>query len=74
MTQGTFPKTIESAAYDFVLIQSLIDENERLKQAFQDQIDYHHFIGNRDCPITANEAFIHLYKSAQSALTANPTK
>ena len=68
MTQGTFPKTIESAKYDFALIQGLTAENQRLKQVLQDQIDYHHFIGNRDCPITSNEAFNHLYNSAKTAL------
>jgi hypothetical protein len=68
MTKGTFPKTVESAEYDFVLIEGLRAENQRLKQVLQDQIDYHHFIGNRDCPITANEAFIHLYNSAKTAL------
>jgi hypothetical protein len=74
-TKGTFPKTIESAEYDFVLIQGYKDEaeklkaeNEKLKQALQDQVDYHHFIGNSDCPITANEAFIYLYKNAKTAL------
>ena len=49
-------------------LEQLRKENEMLKQAFQDQIDYHHFIGNSDCPITVNESFIHLYNSAQTAL------
>jgi hypothetical protein len=75
MTKGTFPKTIESAEYDFVLIQGLKSEaeklkaeNELLKQALQDAVDYHHFIGNRDCPITRTESFIYLYKNAKDAL------
>lgn len=75
MTKGTFPKTIESAEYDFVLIQGLKSEaeklkteNELLKQALQDAVDYHHFIGNRDCPITVTESFIYLYKNAKDAL------
>jgi hypothetical protein len=49
-------------------LEQLRKENEMLKQAFQDQIDYHHFIGNSDCPITVNESFTHLYNSAQTAL------
>jgi len=68
MTQGTFPKTIESAEYDFVREQAHLTEIARLKQVLQDQIDYHHYIGNSDCPVTANEAFIHLYNSAKTAL------
>lgn len=75
MTKGTFPKTVESAEYDFVLIQGLKSEaeklkteNELLKQALQDAVDYHHFIGNRDCPITVTESFIYLYKNAKDAL------
>ena len=75
MTKGTFPKTIESAEYDFVLIRGLKSEaeklkteNELLKQALQDAVDYHHFIGNRDCPITVTESFIYLYKNAKDAL------
>ena len=66
MTKGTFPKTIESAEYDFVLIQGLKSEaeklkaeNELLKQALQDAVYYHHFICNRDCPITVTESFIY---------------
>ena len=75
MTKGTFPKTVESAEYDFILIQGLKSEaeklkteNELLKQALQDAVDYHHFIGNRDCPITVTESFIYLYKNAKDAL------
>jgi hypothetical protein len=43
-------------------------ENAMLKQALQDAIDYHHFIGNRECTITVNESFIYLYKNAKDAL------
>jgi hypothetical protein len=75
MTKGTFPKTIESSEYEFVLIQGLKSEverlkseNEILKQALQDQIDYHHFIGNEDCPISINESFSYLYNNAKEAL------
>jgi len=74
-TKGTFPKTVESAEYDFVLIQGykaeaekLKAENELLKKALQDAVDYHHFIGNSDCKITVNESFIYLYKNAKDAL------
>jgi hypothetical protein len=49
-------------------IEILKAENSMLKQALQDQVDYHHFIGNDDCPITVNESFIHLYKNAKDAL------
>jgi hypothetical protein len=49
-------------------LELLKSENEKLKQALQDQIDYHHFIGNRECTITANESFIYLYKNAKNAL------
>jgi hypothetical protein len=43
-------------------------ENQMLKKALQDQVDYHHFIGNDDCPITVTESFIYLYKNAKDAL------
>ena len=75
MTKGTFPKTTESAEYDFVIIQGLKAENDKLKaenellkQALQNAVDYHHFIGNDDCPITVTESFIYLYKNAKDAL------
>lgn len=67
-SKETFTKTIESSEYDFVREQAHIAEIARLKQVLQDQIDYLHYIGNRECPVTANEAFIHLYNSAETAL------
>lgn len=75
MTQGTFPKTIESAEYDFVLIEGLKSEVERLKseneimkQALIDATEHHHFIGNSDCTVSVNESFTFLYKNAKDAL------
>ena len=49
-------------------LEILTQENEMLKQALQDAVDYHHFIGNDDCPITVNESFTYLYKNAKDAL------
>jgi hypothetical protein len=49
-------------------LEILKAENEMLKQALQDQVDYHHFIGNRECTITVNESFTYLYKNAKDAL------
>jgi hypothetical protein len=49
-------------------LEILKSENEMLKQVLREQVDYHHFIGNSDCPITVNESFIHLYNSAKTAL------
>ncbi len=49
-------------------IEGLKYENYLLRRALQDQIDYHHFIGNEDCPITINESLIYLYNNAKEAL------
>jgi len=49
-------------------IEELQAENEMLKKVLNDQVDYHHFIGNRECTISVNESFIHLYNSAKNAL------
>lgn len=45
-------------------IEIIKSENEMLKKALQDQVDYHHFIGNRECTITVTESFIYLYKKS----------
>ena len=49
-------------------LEILKAENQTLKQALQDAVDFHHFIGNDDCPITVTESFIYLYKNAKDAL------
>ncbi len=41
---------------------------ESLRQTLNDMIDYHHFIGNEDCPVTHNEVLVTLYKMAQAGL------
>jgi hypothetical protein len=64
-------KLFEKAKNNFFKIDpnaEALFENELLKQALQDQVDYHHYIGNSDCKITVNESFIYLYKNAKDAL------
>ena len=39
MTKGTFPKTVESAEYDFVLINGLKVENDKLKEAVKEVLE-----------------------------------
>jgi hypothetical protein len=39
MTKGTFPKTVESAEYDFVLINGLKAENDKLKEAINEVLE-----------------------------------
>jgi hypothetical protein len=75
MTSETTFITPGSEKYNSALIEGLKSEVERLKSenallktALQDQIDYHHFIGNEDCPISINESLIYLYNNAKEAL------
>jgi hypothetical protein len=39
MTKETFPKTVESAEYDFVLINGLKAENDKLKKAITEVLE-----------------------------------
>ena len=39
MTKGTFQKTVESAEYDFVLINGLKAENDKLKEAVKEVLE-----------------------------------
>jgi hypothetical protein len=39
MTKGTFPKTVESAEYYFVLINGLKAENDKLKVAINEVLE-----------------------------------
>jgi hypothetical protein len=39
MTKETFPKTVESAEYDFVLINGLKAENDKLKEAINEVLE-----------------------------------
>lgn len=39
MTRGTFQKTVESAEYDFVLINGLKAENDKLKEAVKEVLE-----------------------------------
>ena len=39
MTKGAFPKTVESAEYDFVLINGLKAENDKLKEAINEVLE-----------------------------------
>ena len=39
MTKGTFLKTVESAEYDFVLINGLKAENDKLKEAINEVLE-----------------------------------
>jgi len=45
MTKGTFPKTIESAEYDFMLIRGLENENKKLKEAINDVLEVFEGVG-----------------------------
>ena len=49
-------------------LENLKAENEKLKQVLQEQINYHHHIGNEDCPYSTNQILCHLYESAANAL------
>ena len=53
---------------DIKIYEKLKRDNQILKQALSDQIDYHHFVGNDDCPIKNNEKFVTLYNLASDAL------
>jgi len=39
MTRGTFQKTVESAEYEFVLINGLKAENDKLKEAINEVLE-----------------------------------
>ena len=52
-------------------IQKLQAEVNRLKAVLQSQIDYHHHIGNSDCPYDTNTILNHLYKTAKDGLNGN---
>ena len=39
MTKGTFPKTVESAEYEFALINGLKAENDKLKEAINEVLE-----------------------------------
>ena len=39
MTKGTFPQTVESAEYNFVLINGLKAENDKLKEAINEVLE-----------------------------------
>lgn len=65
--------TIEQAQDAYC--KMLKEDNETLKQqnklmldALNDSIDFHHHIGNEDCPYTNNYIFTTLYKIAQKGL------
>lgn len=45
MTKGTFPKTIESAEYEFMLIRGLENENKKLKEAINDVLEVFEGVG-----------------------------
>ena len=47
---------------------NLQEENAILRKALQDTIDFHHLIGNRDCPFTTNQIMVTLYKTAERGL------
>jgi hypothetical protein len=49
-------------------IAKLQQENAILKQALQSSIDYHHHIGNDDCPYSVNQILVTLYKIAEKGL------
>jgi hypothetical protein len=44
------------------------EQNEIMATALRDLIDYHHHIGNSDCPYTRNEIQITLYNLANNGL------
>ena len=50
-------------------IEILKEQNEILKTALQDIVDYHHHIGNSDCPYTINQIHTTLYKLATNGLS-----
>lgn len=50
------------------------EEYWKLKQVLQEMIDYHHYIGNDDCPVTVNESLTHLYKMAEDNLKSRSVK
>lgn len=43
-------------------LEILTEQNEIMATALKDLIDYHHLIGNRDCPFTTNEIHILIEK------------
>jgi hypothetical protein len=53
-------------------LEKLKTENAKLRLILQDQIDYHHHIGNDDCPYSTNQILCHLYDSAQNGLKEIP--
>ena len=44
------------------------EQNEIMATALRDLIDYHHHIGNSDCPYTNNQKQTTLYKLATNGL------
>lgn len=49
-------------------LKELEIENQRLVKIFEEMIDYHHHIGNDDCPYSTNTILVHLYKLAEEGL------
>lgn len=49
-------------------LEKLQVENTKLKQVLQDQLDYHHHIGNDDCPYSVNQILCYLYDLANKGL------
>ena len=60
--------TVQLKQYTMSEVQKLQVEVDRLKAVLQAQIDYHHHIGNSDCPYSTNTILVHLYKSAENGL------
>jgi hypothetical protein len=49
-------------------LEVLKEQNAILREALQSQIDYHHHIGNEDCPYSTNQVLVTLYKKAKNGL------
>jgi hypothetical protein len=47
---------------------NLQEENAILRKALEDTINFHHLIGNDDCPFTTNQIMVTLYKTAERGL------
>jgi hypothetical protein len=47
---------------------NLQEENAILRKALQDTINFHHLIGNDDCPYTHNHIMVTLYRTATKGL------
>ena len=54
--------------YKNMTLKELEIENQRLVKIFEEMIDYHHHIGNDDCPYSTNTILVHLYKLAEEGL------